>query len=1186
MTPVAPSSGDFGERVRRLRSALGLSQSELAEQIDVALPTVHRWEAGKSTPRPTAMRSFADFEARNATAAPRPLRSLRLAPPQLDFAGNPDGVCAFAEAVFLAHGHEFNPAFATETARIDPVPHQRIAVYEHLLPQDPLRFLLADDAGAGKTIMTGLLVRELLSRRRLRRVLIVPPAGLVGNWERELRTLFRLRFAIYGADAGAGENPFAGAGGDLMIVSVDTLCRPTAFRALAEPEVAPYDLVVFDEAHKLGVSRHGSRVEKTQRYRLAEVLAGGAPSGDPSGDRFSGLGWVATHLLLLTATPHMGQDLPWFYLWRLLDARSFSTGEAVRRLPDATRAQHFLRRTKEEMVDKDGAPLYLPRHCDTLGYALTDGEGELYERTTAYLREFYGKALANRPAVELALGVFQRRLASSTWALLRSFERRIGKLGEIVRGIEAGDYDLWALAQEQSGSTGPDFFDTYAADEETSEAGREASEAYEDEVLGAVAALTKEDLQREIRILEDLRGRARRLLDAGEESKFGQLRAVLEAREDAGEKWLIFSEHRDTVDYLVRRLEALGYSGQVVQIHGGMDWREREQAIKRFRAEDGARFLIASDAAGEGINLQFCHLMVNYDIPWNPARLEQRMGRIHRYGQEREVRIVNLVSRGTREGRVLAVLLEKLDAIRQELASDKVFDVIGRLFENRSLRDHMRSLVTDDGEAEAVASVGGAANSRTVRRIAEQEHRVYGRAGEVAGRLPGLRAEMEREAIVRLLPAYVRRFVERSAPLLGLEVWGDLDGFFSLAPAGGAAPAALLSALDALGEEERARLSVRRLPRDQSGVWLHPGEPVFDALCAGIRERFERDAARGAIFADPRVEAPYFFHLGLVSVEESVPAAGPAGLFPADAPSTRIRGHRLVGLRQNDDGALIQEPVERILLLDGIRGAAPGAIPLAGRAVPLRAEADQQLRAVAEEFSEIHRGQARRESAERARRIATACDLEASELARRRKELRDRRGATSEEMADIRVEQKALPARRERALREAAAVAERIHPGEPRILAHALVVPIPDAVEAPDEPVEEIAVRIASEWEIERRGRVDDVSKPAKARARGLSDWPGFDLVSTRPDGEKRHIEVKGRAGRGAIQIQRNEWKQAMNLGKSYWIYAVFDCATPNPTLVRVQDPWANVFANERSTAVFSISAAALQQAAEAHDPA
>ena len=1167
--------------MRRLRSALGLSQGELAERIGVALPTVHRWEAGKSVPRPTAIRSFADFEARNAASAARPLRSLRLAPPQLDFAGNPEGVSAFAEALFLAHGHEFNPAFATETARIDPLPHQRIAVYERMLPQDPLRFLLADDAGAGKTIMTGLLVRELLARRRLQRVLIVPPAGLVGNWERELRTLFRLRFAIYGAETSPGENPFAGPAGDLMIVSVDTLRRPTAFRALAEPDVAPYDLVVFDEAHKLGVSRHGSRVEKTQRYQLAEVLAGGAPSGD----RFAGLGWSARHLLLLTATPHMGRDVPWFYLWRLLDSRSFSTGEAVRRLPDAFRALHFLRRTKEEMVDLDGAPLYLPRHCDTLGYALTDAEDELYERTTAYLKEFYGKALTNRPAVELALSVFQRRLASSTWALFRSFERRIEKLSEVVRGIESGDHDLRALAREQSGNVESDFFDAYAADEETSEAGREASEAYEDQILGALAAVTKEDLQREIQALEDLRDRARQLLDAGEESKFGQLRSVLEAPEDAGEKWLIFSEHRDTVDYLVRRLEALGYSGQVAEIHGGMNWQEREQAMERFRAEDGARFLIASDAAGEGINLQFCHLMVNYDIPWNPARLEQRMGRIHRYGQKREVRIVNLISGGTREGRVLAVLLEKLDAIRQELDSDKVFDIIGRLFQNRSLRDHMRSLLTDGGEAEVLVNVG-APSATTVTQITEHEQRVYGRPGDVAGRLPGLRVAMEREAIVRLLPAYVRRFVERSAPLLGLEVWGDLDGFFSLAPAGGAAPAALLSALDALGEEERARLSVRRLPRDVSGVWLHPGEPVFDALCAGIRERFQRDAERGAIFADPSAEAPYFFHLGLVSVEESVPADGRDGLFLTAEPSPRIRAHKLVGLLQGDDGALIQQPVERILLLDGIRKAAPGAVPLAGRAVPLRAEADQQLRALAEEFAETHRGQARRESSERAHRIATACDLEASELARRRKELRDKRGASPEDLADIRMEQKALPSRRERALREATAIAERIQPGEARMLAHALVVPMPDAAGARDEPVEEIAVRIASEWEIERRGRVDDVSKPAKARARGFTDWPGFDLISIRPNGEKRHIEVKGRSGRGAIQIQRNEWKQAMNLEDSYWIYAVFDCGTASPTLVRVQNPWRHVFANERSTAVFSISAAALQQAAEADDPA
>ena len=1180
-----PAASEFPRRVREVRKTLGFSQGRLADELGVTLLTVHRWETGKASPHRSSLRRLTELEERIAAAATTPARAVDLGPPPFDFAGNPGGISAYAEALCLAHGHEFNPAFAVETARIDPLPHQRIAVYERMLAQDPLRFLLADDAGAGKTIMTGLLVRELLSRERIRRVLIVPPAGLVGNWERELRTLFRLRFGIYDRSRDGTGNPFLGQGGDRLIVSVDTLRRDAAFDALAEPEVPPYDLVVFDEAHKLSVHQEKGGVEKTRRYRLAEALAGRA---DPDSE-FARLGWSARHLLLLTATPHMGRDLAYHYLWRLLDAQAFSTGEAVRRLPQPARARHFLRRTKEEMVAFDGTPLYLPRHCDTLSYDLgpgPDGERDLYDRTTSYLREFYGRALSNRPAVELAMSVFQRRLVSSTWALLRSFERRTEKLRETIRAIERGETDLATLQRQQSRRKQRDFFDTYAADDETGRDGREANEDYDADVLGALAVVTKEELERELAILADLRDRARRLHDAGRESKFAQLRQVLDDPAHAGEKWLVFSEHRDTVDSLIRRLEGLGYSGRVAQIHGGMGWPEREEQVARFRDEEGARFLVATDAAGEGINLQFCHLMVNYDIPWNPARLEQRMGRIHRYKQRHEVRIVNLISKDTREGRVLGVLLEKLDAIRQELTSDKVFDVIGRLFEDRSLRAYMSSLLTEDGERDATAAVRVAATAEGVRQVGAAETAVYGAPGEVAGRLPEMNSEVERERYLRLLPAYVRRFVEKAVPLLGLEARGDLDGFFWLAPLRAGALDPLLPALEALPAEDRERLSVRRLGDGVSGVWLHPGEPVFDALAAAVGERFSRDAERGAIFTDPRAERPYFFHLGLASVEEEDPPPaehGAGGLFPKRPSERRLRERRLVGFRQEEDGALVEEPVERMLLLRGAKGAAPGAIPLAARSIAMRVEAARHAQTLAERMSEQGRAHARREAEARRRPLATGFDLRAAELARRRRELQEQAEPHPEELEALRAAQAVLGSERELALRELAEMPDRIHPGPARLLAHALVIPTPDSadIECYDEAVEEMAVRIASEWERERHGHLQDVSKPEKARAAGLPDWPGFDLLSIRPDGERRSIEVKGRAGQGAVQIEENEWKQAFQLRENYWLYVVLDCATPNPTLLRIQNPGRQLIASRRSSVAFSISAAALRRAAE-----
>ena len=749
----------FAERVRGTRSRMHMTQAQFAERMAVTPLTVHRWETGQSRPRALALERLQALEetASNGEAAdhweaalPRPASHV-----PLDFAGDPAAVLLVAEAYRLAHGHQFNAAFASETARIDPLPHQRIAVYERMLPQEPLRFLLADDAGAGKTIMTGLYVREMLFRRRIRRVLIVPPAGLVGNWERELRTLFRLRCRIVtGTDCREGANPFVGLDGDRVIVSLDTLVTERVFKALRNPAVAPFDLVVFDEAHKLSASRTEHRVTRTQRYELAEALAGVTTnhvdphSGGSDDVRFAGLTWAARHVLLLTATPHMGKESPWHHLWRLLDHHAFGAAEALRRFPAEARQRHFVRRTKEEMVDLAGNPLYRQRTCRTYSFDLTggeDGEEALYLHTTAWLHEHYNRAHRNRSAAQLAMSVFQRRLASSTSALLRSFERRIEKLERDVADWQSGRLDAESLAHRErllARRQRADYFDTHAADEDVREDDAipgERSEDFEDAVLGAVAAVTIEELRREIGVLQDLRARALALIDAGDESKFEKLREVLEDPRYAADKWLIFSEHRDTVDFLVRRIEGLGYSDQVAVIHGGMAWPERDEQVDRFREPNGARFLVATDAAGEGINLQFCRLMVNYDIPWNPARLEQRMGRIHRYGQKHDVRVVNLVAGGTREGRVLKVLLDKLESVRRALSSDKVFDVIGRLLENTSLREFMIDALTEDGEQRALQRIERSVTETAVRSIVERQMNVYGAAGEVAPRLSGMR---------------------------------------------------------------------------------------------------------------------------------------------------------------------------------------------------------------------------------------------------------------------------------------------------------------------------------------------------------------------------------------------------------------------------------------------------------------
>ena len=1201
-TKFASTTPDIGANIKSLRLSLNLTQEQFAGRLSVTPLTIIRWESGQSKPRKLALDRLRELEeAEQNASARRPLRKLvrAAAPPSLDFAGNPDAISAVAEAYRLIYGHQFNPAFASEISRIHPLPHQRIAVYEHMLPQDPLRFLLADDAGAGKTIMTGLYVREMLLRGRIRRVLIVTPAGLVGNWRLELRTLFRLEFRIVSGKDTRSANPFASPHGDFVIVSMDTLAGERAFGALCGAATQPYDLVVFDEAHKLSARTRNFRVDKTDRYKLAEALFGcGAKQS-----YFSGLCWEARHRLLLTATPHMGNDSAYFNLWRLLDPNLFSTGEACRRFPKEARRQHFIRRTKEEMLDLEGKPLFRERTCDTFSYDLSPGEQALYEATTRYLLNSYGRALQNSEAARLALGVFQRRLASSTWALQRSFERRIAKLYEIASGLQTGDLswkDLRNLQAKLNRRHKDDYFDSRNADDDSGEAG----EDYEMDVLAAFAALTAEELHEEIETLKELLTRAQAILQTGHESKFEKLREVLEDPLHAQEKWLVFTEHRDTMDYLVGRLEGLGYSGKVAQIHGRMAWEQRETQMERFRRRDGARYLVATDAAGEGINLQFCSLMVNYDVPWNPARLEQRMGRIHRYGQRRDVRIVNLVSGSTHEGRVLEVLLEKLDRIRRELQSDKVFDVIGRLFENKSLREYMIEALTDEGEQRVRAHLDNVVSGNRIDAMKAGEESIYGPPGDVAKQLDGLRDDMNRERYLQLLPGYVRRFVEKSAALLELGIQGDLDGLFALAPRQPGALDSLLSALETYPAESRQRLCVSRPDRIESGVveegkngenpvhadhiWLHPGEPVFDALLRTVIGRFSDDALRGGIFIDPKTDAPYGFHLALVSVEREAGVLSAPGLPPA-VPETRQKitlERRLLALRQNEE-ELSDCPVEHFLLLHAAPEVPPGAVALAGRGLAMRAQAATYGKEhVAVQLTEEHRNALQSSAPEQARRLRVAFDLRAAELARRRGRLSEQRTTDitgDEELQAARQEQGELAWNRELALKELEQAGSQIVPGEFRFIAHALAVPATDPAEAErfDERVEEIAVRIVIAWEKERNANVQDVSKPHLARQAGLPDWPGFDLLATKSRGETRCIEVKGRAGRSSIQMEANEWKQACHLGEQYWLYAVFDCATPSPRLVRVRDPFHKLLTHQRSTAAYTISAKALAEAAE-----
>ncbi len=1181
---------DYAGRTRMLRQRYRLSQQQFADLLDVSVPLLKQWENGQLQPSLSYWQRIALAEVEGLQSlgenghvgqSVRESSASYLAeselPVPIDFSADADIVRTVVEGERLTYGHLFNPAFAAEISRIDPLPHQRIAVYDHLLQQPRLRFLLADDAGAGKTIMTGLYIREMLSRRLITRVLIVPPAGLVGNWEHELRTLFNLPFRIItGSDARFG-NPFTGGQSDLLIVSVDTLASERMFARLQEADVQPYDLVVFDEAHKLAANREADlRLRRTDRYRVAEALA-----GIPNDEERWSLVWSCHHLLLLTATPHMGKDFPYYCLWRLLEPDALATIDAFNAYPQEARQRHFLRRTKEEMVSFAGKPIYPTRISNTLSYKLTQGEvseQQLYDATTHYIQTMYNRAqLLNRSAARLTMSVFQRRLASSTYALLRSFERRTEKLAKLIEQMRAGRLTPAHLAAMQKTLDQiRDPLDAKTADEEEIIDGLEEHEREEDEALGGVLASSLQELEAELAQVQTLREMARSVYEAGEESKFEKLREILRDSRYQHEKLIIFTEHRDTLHFLVHRLEGMGFTGQIAHIHGGMNYREREEQVAAFRrpvAEGGAQYMVATDAAGEGINLQVCWLMVNYDIPWNPARLEQRMGRIHRYGQQHDpVHILNLIAGKTREGRVMYTLLEKLERIRSELHSDKVFDVIGQLFEGVSLRDYMEQIVASADENavdQRIGRIEGKLTKEQVEALRERERILYGDGGAVRRELPRLRAGLEREGYRTLLPGYVRHFIEAAAPLLDISIEGDLSGVFTLHPRRAGAMDWLLPLLETYPPEMRNRYIVFPPRNGEQAIFLHPGEPMFERIRRYVCMHFEQQARRGSVFVDPMATRPYFYHLAQIVVCRQTDAT----LRTLNRPE--VLEYRLVGLRQDEGGEVIQCPVEQLLLL---RGSPDLPSPFARFAVDGENAVEQaSIYAriqVAEEAAQYHRQQRQQSLPERTGFVERSFAYQAAELAEQRARYKEKADAgdarAKAELTRTKARQKGLQARKEEALAVLRREPELIVPGEVTFLAHALVIPShdPEDKKRYDADVEAIAVQIVRAYEESLGAVVRDVSTAERALAAGLEAWPGFDLLSRRPSGKELAIEVKGRATIGDVELTENEYIRACNLRDRYWLYVVFECAKAAPRLLRVQDPFGKLVARAKGSVI------------------
>ncbi|MBC8249093.1 MAG: DUF3883 domain-containing protein [Anaerolineales bacterium] len=1082
------------------------------------------------------------------------------------FQGDPEVVRIVAEAYRLQYAYLFNPVFATETSLIDLLPHQLAAVYGvpsteddpqghvGMLDHPRLRFLLADDAGAGKTIMAGLTIREMLLRRQVHRVLVASPAGLVGNWEAELRRLFGLRFRIlWSGDLTDTYNPFDDPRNDLAIVSVDTLARERMYTAYET--APPYDFVIFDEAHKLSAWRENDLTEsKSLRYRAAEMIAR-----------------QGRHLLLMTATPHMGKDDPYYFLWRLLEPGLFSTPAALQKLSRPQRRHYILRRMKEEMVRFDGTRIYPRRDSETVEYPLSPPERELYEQVTVYCQTHYDRAkLRNRSAAGLAMSILQRRLASSTLSMLRSLQRREQKLTDALRDLKSGLLGREEWEARQRALPDEDIRDRKTADEEEAIEGMEESERQDEEIASATDAVTVEELQAEISEVKDLVRLARDVYDLRKESKFERLWEALEAYPDT--KVLIFSEFRDTVEFLLGRLEGKGLTGKMACIHGGMSYKKRDEQVAFFRDPEGARIMVATDAAGEGINLQFCWLLINYDIPWNPARIEQRMGRVHRYKQEHPVLLLNVVASETREGRVLKVLLEKLERIRKELGSDKVFDVIGQQFSKRPLQDLIFQAVVEGREEETVVEIDRALTKEQVQHTLAQQRRKV-EVAEVRAVLDTLRARREIAEMQRMMPAYVRGFFELAAPKVGVGIRGDVEGIFSLDPC----PHGVRRALETYPPAIQDRLTFERelaapgWGSEPPAIYLYPGEPVFETVMDLFLGRYEPEATRGAVYLDSETGEPYLFYLGRVSLLRSSESS--------DGEPDVVE-EQVVGVRRYADGRMEQCPAHLLMtLLEAGESTREGErlpanlVELAAQRGPVEAFVVER---VGLPMLQEHRREEEARLPEQRRNLRVAFNLRKAELMRRRRLLRERVErsipAAATKLRQCEAELNDLDRQRREAEARLLSAPERLGLGPVSLYVQALVLPVPpeEAERCRDVQSEKIAMALVRQREEAEGSVVEDVSAPhLKA---------GFDLKVLRADGSIRYVEVKGRSGTQAIEMTANEWAQAANHRDRYWLYAVYDCDT-TPRLYRVPDPFGCLLA--RQTGAVRINASDVIAASE-----
>ena len=794
---------------------------------------------------------------------------------------DPDEFRLAAEALRIKYAALYDPMVAVNSSDVDPLPHQIRAVYEELLPRIPLRFLLADDPGAGKTIMAGLYLKELILRSDCERAIIVAPGGLVEQWREELSQKFDLRFEVFSrqmVDDAQGHNVFAEH--PFLIARMDQLSRSEdLIEQLGE---ITWDVVVVDEAHRMSAhySSWAGEVDETKRFKLGRLLAE-----------------TAHNFLLMTATPHAGKEEDFQLFMSLLDRDRFE-GQ-YRQGVHRTDTHGLMRRmVKEDLLTFEGKPLFPERKAYTVEYELSPAERDLYEQVTDYVRTEMGRAERIAQAgdkkrgnnVGFALTVLQRRLASSPEAILRSLERRQqrldSRLRDMQRATETARVTGASISAPVDDTELPAFSieDFEDFDEETTDDERAQFEAQADQVVDlATAAQTIPELRAEIAILEDLIKAARRVRLTDDDKKWVQLRTILDEQllthDGSGEarKIIIFTEHRDTLDYLQAKITAqFGRADSVITIHGGTRREDRKTARERFTHNPDTVVLLATDAAGEGLNLQRAHLMVNYDLPWNPNRIEQRFGRIHRIGQREVCHLWNMVAKDTREGDVFTRLLSKIDQMSIAY-NGNLFNVLGDAdaFHERSLRDLLIEAIRYGDQPQVKAKLDRIIDAGVSHGLDEMlAERALHPEMFSALNLDEVRARMERARERRLQPGYIAAFFIPAFERLGGRIRKREKGRYEITRV----PARVIDAARRLNrwapvaeQYERITFELARMHPDglADAALIAPGHPLLHAVIEATIDDLGPTLKQGTVLVDRRTkqaEAPML----IFSVEQRI----------------------------------------------------------------------------------------------------------------------------------------------------------------------------------------------------------------------------------------------------------------------------------------------------------------------------